>query len=118
MRLARAVGVPKMSDQLGTGANIALGVLIYAPVPPLWCGHGNRDGGDQCLAKASLMQFLTALCCAHHDISLNRARSLISARQVAVAFCTAALSGSSAALADMGVKTISYTSSTRNCDSN
>jgi hypothetical protein len=59
-------------------------------------GSSASDGevNSQRLARASVMHFLTALCCAHNDISLYFARSLISARQAAVAcLTTAALSG-------------------------
>jgi hypothetical protein len=48
--------------------------------------------------------FLTALCCAHNDISLYFACSLTSARQVAVACFTAALSGWFSALANVGAR--------------
>ena len=53
------------------------------------------------LASASVTHFLTALCCAHNDISLYFVCSLTSARQVAVACFTAALSDRSAASANV-----------------
>ena len=51
-----------------------------------------------------MTHFLTALCCAHNDISLYFACSLTSARQVAVACFTAALSGWFSALANVGAR--------------
>ena len=48
------------------------------------------------------LHFLTALCCAHNDISLYFACSFTSVRQVAVACFTAALSDWSWALTSVG----------------
>jgi hypothetical protein len=59
------------------------------------CDDSRRTvrGLFQCLTRTSLMHFLIALCCAHNDISLYFACSFTSARQLAVACLTAALSG-------------------------
>jgi hypothetical protein len=64
----------------------------------------DRQVASQCLARASATHFLTTLCCAHNDISLYLARSLTSARQVAVACFTAALSGLICALTNVGAR--------------
>ena len=58
-----------------------------------WSDARTRNAILQCLANASATHFLTALCCAHNDISLYFACSLTSARRLAVACFTAALLG-------------------------
>jgi hypothetical protein len=53
----------------------------------------------------SLTHFLTALCLAHHDISLKRASSLTCALQVSLAFFIAVLSASDIGAAAAGAVT-------------
>ena len=97
------------------------------PNPAFWSGYIDCDGcrllpdakagrrSGQCLARASATHLLIALCCAHKDISLYFACSFTSARQVAVACFTAALSGWSAAFAKVGSRKKAVRDEYREC---